>query len=363
MNEATRKRLAASVATLQQKSDWTPDDVAKAQGVLAEARELQRQEDKLALKRQVDAMVPARGVAVSGPQPYPTTDLGTALQSAGWDRKSMPQAVVDNRFVLETKAASVDGDVEDTVPRRFEAAGLGADERYIFRRVRTQPVDPSSTSVTSYRQKSRSTPGDPLAAVRAIDSVVTKEEQDTVSEVFNADLKMIAYIESGVPNILLESPNFRSWVNRDLVASYRLSLDAHIVGEIDGAAIPVGGGGSNAFEDVLFTQEAVAAAGYTPNAVIVSPADALAIRLLVMAGGDSYAFAQQLPTFIVTTAVDDGAGFVADLDSLGTLFLGPFSLRAFEENAGSTNSSTVRAESSGRFVVQRADAAATLGAS
>jgi hypothetical protein len=114
--------------------------------------------------------------------------------------------------------------------------------------------------------------------VRAIDSTTAKEEQDTVWEVYNADLKMIAYVETQTPNILLESASFREWTNRDLLASYRLSLDAHIVDEIDAASIPIGGGGGSAFEDVLFTQEVVAAAGYTPNAVIVSPADALAIR-------------------------------------------------------------------------------------
>ena len=42
---------------------------------------------------------------------------------------------------------------------------------------------------------------------------------------------------------------------------------------------------------------------------------------------------------------------------------GPFTLQAFEENAGSSNSSTVRAESNGLFRVQRPDAAATLWAS
>jgi hypothetical protein len=45
------------------------------------------------------------------------------------------------------------------------------------------------------------------------------------------------------------------------------------------------------------------------------------------------------------------------------LFLGPFSFVVFEENNGTTNTSTVRAESSGRFVVQRADAAAKLSGS
>ena len=50
-----------------------------------------------------------------------------------------------------------------------------------------------------------------------------------------------------------------------------------------------------------------------------------------------------------------------DASALGILFLSPFTLAAFEEEAGSKNSSTVRAESNGLFLVQRADAAATLG--
>jgi hypothetical protein len=136
-----------------------------------------------------------------------------------------------------------------------------------------------------------------------------------------------------------------------------------IVDEIAGASIGSGGGGTNAFEDVLYSQEVVRASGYSPDLVVVSPADALAIQLLVMSGGDSYAFSQQLPSFVVTPAVADGAGFVADSSALGTLFLGPFTFAVFEEANGTTNSSTVRAESSGRFVVQRSDAAATLSSS
>jgi hypothetical protein len=127
---------------------------------------------------------------------------------------------------------------------------------------------------------------------------------------------------------LLAHEAFRQWVNVDLLAAYRTALDTHIIDEIHSASIPAGGGGGRVFEDILFTQEVVRAAGYQPDLVVVSPADALAIQLLVMQGGDSYAFSQQLPTLVVTTAVV-----------------------------------TVRAESSGRFVVQRADAAATLSGS
>lgn len=101
-------------------------------------------------------------------------------------------------------------------------------------------------------------------------------------------------------------------------------------------------------------------AGYEPDVTVVSPADALTIKLLIMSAGDSYAFAQQLPQLVVTTAVADDQGFVAQASALGTLYLSPFSLQSFEEEAGATNSSTVRGESNGLFVVQRADAAAYL---
>jgi hypothetical protein len=55
-------------------------------------------------------------------------------------------------------------------------------------------------------------------------------------------------------------------------------------------------------------------------------------------------------------------GFVAHA-ALGILFLSPFTLRVFEEEAGQTNTSTVRAESNGLFLVQRPDAAAMLSGS
>jgi hypothetical protein len=146
-------------------------------------------------------------------------------------------------------------------------------------------------------------------------------------------------VSTQTPNILLQSESFRSWVNSDLVAAYRRALDAHIVDEVDRASIPGGGGGSNPFEDVLYTVEAIAAAGYTADTVVLFPADALAIRLLIMSSGDSYAFSQsigQLPSFVVSTSVDDGAGFAMDSNALGTLFVGPFVFASFEENNGTS---------------------------
>ena len=54
---------------------------------------------------------------------------------------------------------------------------------------------------------------------------------------------------------------------------------------------------------MLYTQETVRAAGYSPDLVVVPPGDALAIQLVMVTSGDHYAFAQMMPRFVVSTAV------------------------------------------------------------
>lgn len=292
-------------------------------------------------------------------------DLASALLKAGYDRKAHPHVTVHQSAALGValKSASVDGGLDGTeIVDEYVAPSLGLDGRYLYPRLRVQGVNPDETGIHSFRQKSRTlaAAGDML---RDIAEVTPKPETATVAEVVAEPLRQIATVSTGTPNVLLQSASFRSWVNTDLTAAYRNAVDAHVVDEIANAGIPVGGGGSNPFEDVLYSQEVVRAAGYSPNIVVVSPADALAIELLQLSGGDSYVFAQPAPAFVVTPAVDDGGGFVADATAIGILFLSAFSLQTFEEEAGKTNTSTVRGESTGLFLVQRPDAAATLSAS
>jgi hypothetical protein len=291
--------------------------------------------------------------------------LGDALLKAGFDRVTHPAVAVPQRHALgvDFKAGSVDGGIDgDEIEDVFISPLLGVDNRYLFTQVRTQGVSSDETGVRSFRQRARNL-ASTTDMIRTIAATTTKPETDTTAEVVNEPLKQIATVSKGTPNVLLANDAFRSWVNADLLTAYRRAVDAHIVTEVAAAGIQGGGGGANAFEDVLYSQEVVRAAGYSPNAVVLSPADALAIQLLQLSGGDSYVFAQPAPSFVVTPAVADGEGFVADTAALGILFLSPFSLQAFEENSGQTNTSTVRAESNGLFLVQRPDAAATLSAS
>jgi hypothetical protein len=81
------------------------------------------------------------------------------------------------------------------------------------------------------------------------------------------------------------------------------------------------------------------------------------------ASGVTYTFAQSLPTtMVVTPSVAENAGFVCDPTALGTLYLSPFTLAAFEEANGTTNASTVRGEANGLYIVQRSTAAASFAA-
>ena len=109
-----------------------------------------------------------------------------------------------------------------------------------------------------------------------------KEETDTTSEPVSVALKMIANVSTGTPNILLQNAGFRSWVNQDLVGAYRAALDYHITTEIASATTTPSSGGSNAFEDVLYAQEAVRAAGYAPDLCVISPGGRAHDQLLQM---------------------------------------------------------------------------------
>jgi hypothetical protein len=113
-----------------------------------------------------------------------------------------------------------------------------------------------------------------------------------------------------------------------------------------------------AYESILYAVETMTAAGYLPDLIICSPADALDVRLLQLGSGVSYVFPQQLPSMVVSPSMSDGQGLVADASALGTLHMAPFTIAAFEEEAGSITTSTVRAEANGIFTVERETAAA-----
>lgn len=361
------RSLRAELEAIETKSTHTPDDLFRVSEIAEEITQLgyaSARERKIRDTKALQAQLEAIGTMSEYAGEVGDGSLGGTLQQAGFHAGGPPIEVSSAIALTERKEATLDGGsaIEDVLPRRFFAPPLGLESRYLYPSVRTETVAFGSTGVVGFRQKSR-TLADPTLMVRAILDTSTKPETDSTTEVVTEALHQIANVESGTANVLLATDQVAQWVNADLVAGYRSAVDGHIIDQITAELIHAGGGGANAFEAVLYAQEAVRAAGYNPDLVVMSPADGLALQLLQLTGGDSYVFSQTPPRIVITPAVGDGEGFVADRDALGILFLTPVRVQAFEENAGATNSSTVRCESEGLFLVQRPDAAAYLAES
>jgi hypothetical protein len=71
--------------------------------------------------------------------------------------------------------------------------------------------------------------------VRPLDSVTTKPEAATVTELVTTNLSQVAAVESNVPNILGEQIAFRSMVEQDLRLSISEGYDGLVLNGIAGA--------------------------------------------------------------------------------------------------------------------------------
>lgn len=210
-----------------------------------EARD-KRTHDRAQLTKQLDALGTVAHVAGQGGD-----DLASAILGAGWNRKSRPSVTIPNTTALNVETKSgIEGTVMDALPSRYAATSLGLDDRYVFPRFGTVGVSSDSTSVASYRQKSRSLAA-PETMIRDIAEETTKSSTSTISEPVAVALHQIASISDRIANVLLDNAGFRSWVNTGLLAAYRAALDWHIVTEIAAAGIGAGSNEASPYEAIL----------------------------------------------------------------------------------------------------------------
>jgi hypothetical protein len=124
------------------------------------------------------------------------------------------------------------------------------------------------------------------------------------------------------------------------------------------------GANENIFEAILEGAASLATDGYVANVLLLSPANALDLALLRQPGSDDYAAGAAVLDLLngierrVCKSVTDPV--LLDRDAAGVLFLSPVRFATFEENAGATNSTSLRLESHGAFNVERPDAIRTL---
>lgn len=126
------------------------------------------------------------------------------------------------------------GTVDNLSPIRRDGAPLGADTRYVWPAFPSVAVGADVTSVQVFRQASR-TLGTASDVIRSITATSTKPQAQTAGTVATVSLSQVAAIESGIPNVYLESQGMASIVENDLRLTVNGGLDSLVTTGLDAA--------------------------------------------------------------------------------------------------------------------------------
>ncbi len=271
---------------------------------------------------------------------------------------------------FEDRAVTWSGSTDLIAKATSNAAAYGYDARWawpVFPRV---AVDEGVTSVDVATQTARSL-ATPTNMVRAIDAVTNKPESGSTLTIVTTAMKQVATVQSGIPNVYLESQALNTIVEADLRLALNDALDKLILDAIatSGFQAP---GTDQLLVSVRKAMSTVMSSGYNPDTLILTPANAEALDVLVsgISGGtNDYVFGAGsfAPGTIfglqkrISKTIPAPA--VADSSALGKLYASGVSLARFEENAGKTNTSLVRLETHAVFGTERTAAAVRIAAS
>ncbi len=258
-------------------------------------------------------------------------DLLGAFRGAGWEPGE--SASLD---WPEFRAVTWTGSVDGVAMFQRDAGDFGADQRYAWPAFQQTSIEPDVTSVQVLTQTARTLPT-AANVVRAIDAVTNKPEAASTLTLNAVPVKQVAAVQSGLPNVLLETEAISSVVGVDLRLSINEGLDKLI--------------------------------GYNPNLLILTPAMAETLDTDQSLGTEKFwtfgagNFApRELFGMQVRVSKTIPASAVVDSQALGRLYVGPISLATFEENAGKTNTSLVRMEGHAAFGTERQNAAVRIAA-
>lgn len=242
------------------------------------------------------------------------------------------------------------------------------DQRYAWTALSRVPCDSAATSVQVLMQTDQDAA---TGVVRAIDSTEDKAETTSTVNLATVPLSGVASVESGVPNIVLEQPAVNTIIENDLRMTVNEGLDK-LVNDTFAASGFQAPGSDNPLVSYRKAMTTLYAAGFNPDTLILTPAAAEAIDVMVSGiTGGSADFVFTPAAFgpdrifnlrkVISKVI--AAPVVLDSAAYGRLYASPARLARFEENAGKTNTSLVRLELSAACGVERQTAAVRIAAS
>jgi len=295
-----------------------------------------------------------------------TRSLAEEFRAAGFpgENATIPWQQFEDRAVTWTGSV-------DTIARTIStAAPYGYDSRWAWPAFPRVAVDEGVTSVDVFTQTARSL-ATATNVIRAIDAVTNKPETGSTLTIVSTAMKQVATVQSGIPNVYLESSAFNTIVESDLRLALNDGLDKLILDAIASSGFQAPGT-DPLLVSIRKGMTTILAAGYSPDTLILTPANAEALDVLVsgISGGtNDYVFGAGAfapgTIFGLNKRISKtiSAAAVVDSKSLGKLYASRVSLARFEENYGKTNTSLVRLEAHAIFGLERAAAAVRIAAS
>jgi hypothetical protein len=244
------------------------------------------------------------------------------------------------------------------------------DQRYLWQVVPRTNVDAATTAVQVIQQSAR-TLASAANVNRALTAVTAKPETSSTIQIVTMSMRQLANVQSGVPNYLLEQPAVNTVIEADLRLALNDALDALVLAGVAGSGFQ-SPGSDNILVSIRKSISTLQAAGYNPDTLVMTPAAAEAIDVMVsgITGGTAdfvFAPGQFAPDSIfgLRRVISKGipASAVMDSKNFGRLYTGPVSLSRHEENAGSTNTSLIRMEMHAVWGTERQAAAVRIAAS
>jgi phage head maturation protease len=248
-----------------------------------------------------------------------------------------------------------------------QGSALPVDRRYAWTALPREPVDSGTTSVLVLVHMGQEAA---TGVVRPIDAVTPKAEVTSTVSLQTIPLSGVAAVESGIPNVVMEQPAINGIIETDLRSTVNEGLDGLVVATF--AASDNQAPGSDPLPtSIRKAMTLLMADGYNPDTVILDPASAEALDVLVSGidGGDAdYVFgagnfASDLFNLRKIIAKSIPTPVVLDARAYGRVHASPARLARFEENDGKTNTSLVRLELHAACGVERRDAAVRIAAS
>jgi phage head maturation protease len=294
----------------------------------------------------------------------PRLGLADEFRAAGFpgEAATIPWETYESRAVTWTPTMDLLNQPERT------AGPFPFDQRYAWPALARVAVDSAATSVLVLAQTARSL-ATAANVVRAVDAVTAKPETGSTINLITVPLKQVATIQSAIPNVVLAQPAINTVIENDLTLAVNEGLDKVFLDTVTASGFQTPG--ANLILSVRSAMTTLFAAGYNPDTLVLTPADAAALDVLVSGIASGTAdfvfspgqFSPQIWNLNKRVSKTVPASVVLDATAYGKMYMSPVSLARFENASGTTNTGNVRLELNACCGVERQAAAIRIAAS